>query len=372
MTTDVPETLSRVQADPALLERAVANVADNALAWSPPGEPVHLAASEAAGRVELRIVDRGPGLPAEGRERVFEPFQRFGDRPHGEGIGLGLAVAKGFVEAMGGHHRTGGHPGRGPHRVHLPGGGMTRVLVVDDEPQIRRALSDQPAGTRLRGGCGRLRRRGPAAGGGPRARRGGPRPGAAGDRWSRSDPRPAGLDAGSHSRALGPRPGTRQGGGPRRRGRRLRHQAFRHGGVARPAAGGPAPCRAGRRGRLAGCGGDARLRARSGREAGARGGEEIRLTPTEWHLVEVLVRHPGRLVGQRQLLQEVWGPQYETETNYLRVFMAQVRRKLEPDQHHNGYHPLTSKVHCNRTRRAFTDQQDHRSQSRTGLDGSYR
>ena len=68
-----------------------------------------------------------------------------------------------------------------------------------------------------------------------------------------------------------------------------------------------------------------------------RGGEEVRLTPTEWHLVEVLVRHPGKLVGQRQLLQEVWGPQYETETNYLRVFMAQVRRKLEPDPAHPRY-----------------------------------
>jgi two-component system KDP operon response regulator KdpE len=60
-------------------------------------------------------------------------------------------------------------------------------------------------------------------------------------------------------------------------------------------------------------------------------GEEIRLTPTEWHIVEVLVRHSGKLVGQKQLLQEVWGPAYETETNYLRVFMAQVRRKLEPE-----------------------------------------
>jgi two-component system, OmpR family, KDP operon response regulator KdpE len=58
---------------------------------------------------------------------------------------------------------------------------------------------------------------------------------------------------------------------------------------------------------------------------------EVRLTPTEWQIIEVLVRHRGRLVAQRQLLQEVWGPQYETETNYLRVFMAQIRRKLEPD-----------------------------------------
>jgi two-component system KDP operon response regulator KdpE len=62
-----------------------------------------------------------------------------------------------------------------------------------------------------------------------------------------------------------------------------------------------------------------------------RDGEEIRLTPTEWHLVEVLVRNPGKLVSQHQLLQEVWGPQYHDETNYLRVFMAQVRRKLEPE-----------------------------------------
>jgi two-component system, OmpR family, KDP operon response regulator KdpE len=55
---------------------------------------------------------------------------------------------------------------------------------------------------------------------------------------------------------------------------------------------------------------------------------EIRLTPTEWHLLEVLTRHPDRLVGQRQLLREVWGPHYETETNYLRVHLANLRRKL--------------------------------------------
>jgi two-component system KDP operon response regulator KdpE len=58
---------------------------------------------------------------------------------------------------------------------------------------------------------------------------------------------------------------------------------------------------------------------------------EVRLTPTEWHVVEMLVRNAGKLVTQRQLLQEVWGPQYEKETNYLRVFLAQIRGKLEPD-----------------------------------------
>ncbi|MEV5147273.1 response regulator [Streptomyces sp. NPDC052727] len=65
-----------------------------------------------------------------------------------------------------------------------------------------------------------------------------------------------------------------------------------------------------------------------------RGGKDVRLTPTEWHLLEVLVRNTGRLVSQKQLLQEVWGPSYGTETNYLRVYMAQLRRKLESDPSH--------------------------------------
>ena len=62
-----------------------------------------------------------------------------------------------------------------------------------------------------------------------------------------------------------------------------------------------------------------------------RGRADVRLTPTEWQLLEVLVRNSGRLVTQRQLLREVWGPQYETEGNYLRVYVAHLRRKLEPD-----------------------------------------
>ncbi|MFJ3925051.1 response regulator [Streptomyces sp. NPDC090022] len=65
-----------------------------------------------------------------------------------------------------------------------------------------------------------------------------------------------------------------------------------------------------------------------------REGRDVRLTPTEWHLLEVLVRNSGKLVSQKQLLQEVWGPSYGTETNYLRVYMAQLRRKLEADPSH--------------------------------------
>ncbi|MBB5790544.1 response regulator [Jiangella mangrovi] len=66
----------------------------------------------------------------------------------------------------------------------------------------------------------------------------------------------------------------------------------------------------------------------------SRSGADVRLTPTEWHLLEVLVRNAGRLVSRQQLLQEVWGPAYSRETGYLRVYAAQLRRKLEPDPAH--------------------------------------
>ncbi|MBB6170264.1 two-component system KDP operon response regulator KdpE [Nocardiopsis mwathae] len=65
-----------------------------------------------------------------------------------------------------------------------------------------------------------------------------------------------------------------------------------------------------------------------------RDGKEVRLTPTEWHILEILARNAGRLVSQRQLLHDVWGPAYQSETNYLRVYLAQLRRKLEKDPAH--------------------------------------
>ncbi|MFD8143734.1 response regulator [Streptomyces sp. NPDC059708] len=68
-----------------------------------------------------------------------------------------------------------------------------------------------------------------------------------------------------------------------------------------------------------------------------RGERTVRLTPTEWHLLEILITHPGRLITQARLLLEVWGPTYGENTNYLRVYMAQLRRKLEPDPSHPRY-----------------------------------
>ncbi|MFD2120210.1 sensor histidine kinase [Streptomyces cirratus] len=99
---DIPETLPMVAVDRGLLERAVANIVENAVKYSPAGRPVSVSASALANRVEVRVVDRGPGVPDEAKVRIFEPFQRHGDAPRGAGVGLGLAVARGFTEAIGG------------------------------------------------------------------------------------------------------------------------------------------------------------------------------------------------------------------------------------------------------------------------------
>ncbi|MFB7861543.1 DUF4118 domain-containing protein [Streptomyces sp. NPDC056069] len=117
---DIPETLPMVAVDRGLLERAVANIVENAVKYSPEGVPVAVGASVLGERLELRVTDRGPGVPDAGKERIFEAFQRFGDAPRGSGVGLGLAVARGFVEAMGGTVSA----------EDTPGGGLTMVLTL--------------------------------------------------------------------------------------------------------------------------------------------------------------------------------------------------------------------------------------------------
>ncbi|MFI5427727.1 sensor histidine kinase [Aeromicrobium sp. UC242_57] len=93
---------SLVAADAGLLERVLANVVANALTYAPDDTRVLVDSSASGDRAIVRVVDTGPGVPAEQRDRLFEPFQRLGDVPRGEGIGLGLAVARGLTEAMGG------------------------------------------------------------------------------------------------------------------------------------------------------------------------------------------------------------------------------------------------------------------------------
>jgi two-component system sensor histidine kinase KdpD len=121
---DVPEDLPLALVDPVLLERAIANLVANAVHWSPPGSTVEIVARLHAPDLELRVVDRGPGVPLEARQRIFQPFQRLGDRG-GSGVGLGLAIASGFVEAMQGELSV----------EDTPGGGATfRVLLAAAVP----------------------------------------------------------------------------------------------------------------------------------------------------------------------------------------------------------------------------------------------
>ena len=116
VVVDVPDSLPRVCADPALLERAVANVVDNALSWSPPETAVRIEADVVGDRLVLRVIDRGAGIPSAERDRVFQPFQRLGDASPG-GVGLGLAVARGFTEALGAELRVDDTPGGGTTMV---------------------------------------------------------------------------------------------------------------------------------------------------------------------------------------------------------------------------------------------------------------
>jgi two-component system sensor histidine kinase KdpD len=102
VTLDIPEDLPLIRTDAGLLERVLANLLANALRWSPPDQPPALVARNPGGDVAISVIDHGPGVPAAERDRMFEPFQRLGDQDSTTGIGLGLAVARGFTEAIGG------------------------------------------------------------------------------------------------------------------------------------------------------------------------------------------------------------------------------------------------------------------------------
>ncbi|HLI41929.1 MAG TPA: DUF4118 domain-containing protein [Streptosporangiaceae bacterium] len=124
VTVEIPDSIPEVLADPGIAERVIVNLTENALRYSPPGQPPALTASALAGRVELRVIDRGPGVPEADRARMFVPFQRLGDRDNTAGVGLGVAVSRGFAEAMGGTLDA----------EETPGGGLTMVLSLPAVP----------------------------------------------------------------------------------------------------------------------------------------------------------------------------------------------------------------------------------------------
>ena len=123
----VPDGLPLVRTDPGLLERVLANLFANALAYSPPHQPPVLQASPAGDSVVLDITDHGPGVPDELKSLMFEPFERLDARNTGTGVGLGLAVVKGFLDTMGGSVTA----------ADTPGGGLTI--------QVRLPVASRPA-----------------------------------------------------------------------------------------------------------------------------------------------------------------------------------------------------------------------------------
>jgi two-component system sensor histidine kinase KdpD len=353
----VPDDLPEVHADPALLERALANVLSNALRYSPADQPPIVTVSEHGGHVEIRVIDHGPGtrlgpgVPAVPAPR--RPRQRYRRRPRPRAVprpGGG----------HGRHARPGADPRRRPYYDAAPAGGrtdrrrggtgrrpgdprsarplaagragsthMTRVLIVDDEPQILRALRIN------------LHARGydvVTAADGAEALHA-----AAANKpdlvvldlglpdvdgvevirklrtWTTvpililsgrmdSAGKVDALDAGADDYVTKPF-------NVEELLARIRAVTRRH---ASPDA--PSAVRIGRH----------TVDLTDHRVAGVDGAT-VHLTPIEWQLLEVLVRSPGKLVSQRQLLQQVWGPTYQTETEYLRQYMKHLRRKLEDD-----------------------------------------
>jgi two-component system sensor histidine kinase KdpD len=137
VVVEIPDSLPAVRVDPGILERVIVNLTQNALRYSPEGKPPLLIASSLGDWVELRVVDRGPGIPKSQRDRIFVPFQRLGDTDNTTGVGLGLALSRGLTEAMGGTLEP----------EETPGGGMTMTLSLPavPTPAVTQAAEPLPA-----------------------------------------------------------------------------------------------------------------------------------------------------------------------------------------------------------------------------------
>jgi two-component system sensor histidine kinase KdpD len=144
VVVDVPDDLPEVLADPGLLERVIANLIGNAIRYSPSEQPPVVTGSSLGDRVELRVIDRGPGIPSPELDRVFAPFQRLGDTDNTTGVGLGLALSRGLTEAMGGTLTP----------EETPGGGLTMVVSLSATPVSETPTEHEP-GAREREGRAR-------------------------------------------------------------------------------------------------------------------------------------------------------------------------------------------------------------------------
>ncbi len=316
--------LPMASADAGLLERVLANLLGNALRHT--DGAVEVSGSTVGHRVRLCVADHGRGVPPEQRHRMFEPFQRLGDSASGDGVGprprRGPRAGRGAGRQPGRHRdprRRTDHGGRA-------GGGGMRILLVEDDPTLRRTLA---IGLRAEGhevltaGDGRT----------------------ALAAAREDDPQLMVLDLGLPD-ISGVEVLTRLRGWTQlpvivlsaRSDSTDKVDALDRGAddyVTKPFGMEELLARIRATGRRSGTdlpavtAGDLRIDV-AAREA-TRAGTTVRLTPTEWQVLEVLLRNPGRLVPRADLLHEVWGPGYDRETNYLRTYLGTLRKKLEAD-----------------------------------------
>ena len=348
--TDLPEGLPLVPVDPVLFEQVFVNLLDNAVKYTPSGSPVEISARASDHGLEIEVADRGPGIAPGDEERIFEKFHR-GAHAGGGGVGLGLPICRGIVRGPRRNDRRGQSGGRrdrvpdppaadgdsadGGGRDAGRGSGMSEpgpvVLVVEDEPQLRRFLRTALTAQDFRIVEAETVREAliaatthnpelilldiglPDGDGIDLTRRI--------REWSRvpiivisargqEDDKVAALDAGADDYLTKPF-------GVNELLARIR-VALRHALSAASTTGEPVleigPLRLD-------------LTRREVRVAGA----EVHLTPLEYRLLALLAQNAGKVLTHRQILKEVWGPGSVNETHYLRVFMAQLRRKIEPD-----------------------------------------
>ena len=346
---DIPADLATVQCDSALLERSLANILTNAERFSPLESPVRIEAAQIGNAVHIRIVDRGPGINPGDRDHVIQPFQRLGDVPVGDGVGLGLSIANGFVTAMGGTLLLDDTPGGGlTVTVVLPRSTdtrnrhsdraerrMTSVLIVDDERQIRRALS-------LNFGARGYQVHEAATGEAALTEVARVRPDIV--LLDLGLPGMSGLTVLEALRGWTDIPIIVLTARDEEASKVLALDAGADDYVTKPFGMAELVARVRAALRRSPDPTDDVAIVRSGQfdldlaahrafvhTAGSNEKTEVRLTPTEWAIVIHLVRHPQQLVTYKQLIVAVWGPDYEPDQNLLRVHMGHIRRKLESD-----------------------------------------
>ncbi|WP_426520487.1 DUF4118 domain-containing protein [Diaminobutyricibacter sp. McL0618] len=147
VSVDIPSELPPVRADAVLLQRAMVNLLSNALRYSPSDRPPRISASTFGGKIEIRVTDFGPGVPDDRKDEIFHPFQRMGDTDNTAGIGLGLALTKGFVEGMGGALVAEDTPAGGLTMVlSLPIAAAAQAFYEGDESATPDAVAERGAG----------------------------------------------------------------------------------------------------------------------------------------------------------------------------------------------------------------------------------